>query len=57
MTPGSLSFAAKDWLWPVAALFFVGLVLIVWSYRRTSLSRGLREIEQRILELKARKPQ
>jgi uncharacterized membrane protein len=42
MTPGSLSFAAKDWLWPMAALFFVGLVLIVRSYSRTSLSRGLR---------------
>src|SRR5262245_49266388 len=42
MTPGSLSFAAKEWLWPVAALFVVGLVLIVRSYSHTSLSPGLR---------------
>ncbi len=42
MTPGSLSFAAKEWFWPVAGLFIVGLILIIRSYSRTSLSTGLR---------------
>ena len=29
---GSLSFAAKDWFWPVLVLFFLGLLFIWRSY-------------------------
>src|SRR5688572_1743052 len=42
MTPGSLSFAAKDWIWPAAALLAVGLFFIVRSYSGTGLDRGPR---------------
>jgi len=41
MTPASLSFAAKGWLWPAAALFVVGLLLIYRSYSGTSLPRKI----------------
>jgi uncharacterized membrane protein len=44
MIPGSLSFAAKEWLWPAAAIFAVGLFLIFRSYARTSVSPGLRAL-------------
>src|SRR5215813_3721574 len=44
MTPGSLSFAAKEWLWPAAAIFAAGVFLIVRSYTRTSISPGLRTV-------------
>jgi hypothetical protein len=44
MSPGSLSFAAKDWIWPAAALFFVGLFFIYSSYAGTGLSKGARTV-------------
>ena len=39
---GSLSFAARDWLWPALALFGAGLLCLWLSYYRTPLSPGLR---------------
>ncbi len=44
MTPGSLSFAAKEWFWPAAAIFAAGLFLLIRSYSRTTLSPGLRTL-------------
>ena len=44
MTPGSLSFAAKDWLWPAAAMLLVGLFFVTRSYSGTGLSRGARAL-------------
>src|SRR4051812_2770762 len=44
MIPGSLSFAAKQWLWPAAAVFLAGLFLIFRSYLRTNISPGLRAL-------------
>ncbi len=42
MIPGSLSFAAKEWLWPAVAFFAAGIFLIFRSYARAGLSSGLR---------------
>src|SRR5688500_2031159 len=42
MTPGSLSFAAMEWIWPAAAVLAVGLFFIARSYIGTGLSRGAR---------------
>jgi hypothetical protein len=44
MSPGSLSFAAKDWLWPAAAIFFLGLIFIYRSYAGTGLPARARSI-------------
>ena len=30
-----------QWLWPAAALLFAALLLLVWSYRRARLTRGI----------------
>jgi hypothetical protein len=38
MLPGSLSFAAREWIWPATALFLVGLFFIFRSYAGTGLS-------------------
>ena len=42
MTLGSLSFAAKDWFWPVLVLFFLGLLFIWRSYPAARLPPGTR---------------
>ncbi len=42
MSPGSLSFAAKDWLWPAAAILFLGLIFIYRSYVGTGLAPRFR---------------
>src|SRR6187200_505956 len=42
MTPGSLSFAAKEWIWPVAANFIAGLFLLFRSYSGSALPAALR---------------
>jgi uncharacterized membrane protein len=42
MTPGSLSFAAKEWIWPATAVLVIGLFFIFRSYAGTNLSRGTR---------------
>ena len=39
---GSLSFAARDWLWPALALFGIGLLFLWYSYFRTPLAPRLR---------------
>jgi hypothetical protein len=39
---GSLIFAAKEWITPAAFAFGAALLLIAWSYFRTSAPRGLR---------------
>src|SRR5688500_4847963 len=44
MTPGSLSFAAMEWIWPAAAVLAVGLFFIARSYIGTGLSRGARTL-------------
>lgn len=44
MTPGSLSFAAKEWLWPAAGLFLAGLFFIWRSYAGTTLPTALRAL-------------
>ena len=44
MLPGSLSFAAREWIWPAAAVFLVGLFFIYRSYAGTGLSRGARTL-------------
>ena len=41
---GSLSFAARDWLWPALALFVAGLLLLWYSYYRAPLAPRLRII-------------
>jgi uncharacterized membrane protein len=42
MTPGSLSFAAQEWFWPALALLLLALLFVYFSYRRASISPGLR---------------
>ena len=44
MSPGSLSFAAKEWIWPAAALFCAGLFFIYRSYAGTGLRGPARTI-------------
>jgi hypothetical protein len=44
MSPGSLSFAAKDWIWPAVAFFAVGLFFIYRSYAGTGLSPATRAV-------------
>jgi hypothetical protein len=44
MLPGSLSFAAREWIWPATALFLVGLFFIYRSYAGTGLSPGVRNV-------------
>src|SRR5688572_16489346 len=44
MLPGSLSFAAREWIWPATALFLVGLFFIYRSYAGTGLSASVRNI-------------
>ena len=39
---GSLSFAARDWLWPALGLFVLGLLFLWYSYYRTPLAPRLR---------------
>ena len=38
MLPGSLSFAAREWIWPATVLFLAGVFLVVRSYSHTGLS-------------------
>lgn len=44
MIPGSLSFAAKEWLWPAAAIFAAGIFLILRSYAGSSVTLGIRAL-------------
>ena len=44
MTPGSLSFAAREWMWPAAALLVVGLFFVARSYSGTGLTKGARTL-------------
>lgn len=44
MTPGSLSFAATEWIWPAAVVLAVGLFFVARSYSGTTLASGTRAI-------------